>query len=132
MLQGITVGHRTGKTCMLASALFEDVEDFIDVRGTVARCITSLGTMSAREWLEVYERAVDELASFEVEAAFAPRVPATGMIRTHADAARHLARSQTSLAKALLRLGQPSWSAPRTVAQDCPAQADATVGSLAA
>ena len=92
------------RTWMLPGLLLEDIEDFVDLKGTVTRCLASPATWSASGWLEAYESAVNELAVVEVEAAFVLGLPGAAAIRAHALALRHIARAQARLVRVLLRL----------------------------
>ena len=86
---------------MLPSRLLEDVEDFVDVRGALARCLASVVTFRGPELLDFCERTLEELTDLEVEAAFALNVRGlTGAVRTHAYATRWVGRTQASLARA--------------------------------
>lgn len=90
---------------MLSSMmLLEDVEDFVDVSGTVEQWFASLGPCSAADLVDRYERTVEQVAVLEVEAAYALNVPGlVGAAQTHADATRRLAAAQASMARTLLR-----------------------------
>src|SRR5437899_12788596 len=89
---------------MLSSQLLEDVEDFVDVKGMFERWSASLGSCSTHDLFDLYQRTIEQLTEFEVEAAYALGVPSVASaVRGHAEAMRRLTSAYSQLARTVLK-----------------------------